>query len=136
MWVVKSQPRKYQNSWRKKSRRSRKQRNVEKNDPPRTTSAPPLRGEQLASNAGWNLVHRIPAHVDRLVELQPRLNLTRWQKILSHNCTRPSDGIDRVNDPPSADVGDPPSRASIILRAIPSRWTTDEKFYSPPFPFL
>lgn len=96
----------------------------------------PFRGEQLASNAGWNLVHRIPAHVDRLVELQPRLNLTRWQKILSHNCTRPSDGIDRVNDSPSADVGDPPSRASIILRAIPSRWTTDEKFYSPPFPFL
>lgn len=56
----------------------------------------PFRGEQLASNAGWNLVHRIPAHVDRLVELQPRLNLTRWQKILSHNCTRPSDGIDRA----------------------------------------
>lgn len=112
MWFESNQPRKY----RKRLAQYRENKGM---SIPRTTSAPPFGVNNWpAMRDGISSTGFLPI-ADRLVELrmQPWVNLTRWQKILSHNCAcRPSDGIDRatrVNDPPSTR-----RRRSIHLRAI------------------
>ena len=75
---------------RRKNREDRENKGMSR----RTASAPPLFGVNNwpAMRDGISSTGFLPMLI---VELQPRLNLTRWQKILSHNCARPSDGIDR-----------------------------------------